>query len=127
MLAGDARGVFRGMIHVGSEATKTESSLSSSSLLLSKRAQIDAEPQLKIFTDDVTCSHGSTVGQLDEEALFYLCTRGIGADEARQLLPRAFADEVCRKLPTDDLREFVGSLVSEKLVALDEVATKARS
>ena len=127
VLAGDARGVFRGMIHVGSEATKTESSLSSSSLLLSKRAQIDAEPQLKIFTDDVTCSHGSTVGQLDEEALFYLCTRGIGADEARQLLTRAFADEVCRKLPTDDLREFVGSLVSEKLVALDEVATKARS
>ena len=124
VLAGSARGVFRGLIQVGPKAKKTESSLSSSSLLLSKRAQIDAEPQLKIFTDDVTCSHGSTVGQLDEEALFYLCTRGIGPDEARQLLTRAFADDVCRKLPTHDLREFVQTLVSTRLVALDEVATK---
>ena len=109
---------------MGPKATKTESSLSSSSLLLSKRAQIDAEPQLKIFTDDVTCSHGSTVGQLDEEALFYLCTRGLGAEQARQLLTRAFVDEVCRKLPTHNLREFVRSLVSARLVELDQISTK---
>ena len=124
VLAGNARGVFRGLIEVGPKATKTESSLSSSSLLLSKRAQIDAEPQLKIFTDDVTCSHGSTVGQLDEEALFYLCTRGLGAEQARQLLTRAFVDEVCRKLPTHNLREFVRSLVSARLVELDQISTK---
>ena len=124
VLAGSARGVFRGLIEVGPEAKKTESSLSSSSLLLSKRAQIDAEPQLKIFTDDVTCSHGSTVGQLDEEAIFYLSTRGIGADEARQLLTRAFVDEVCRKLPTHDLQDYVRSLVSTRLVALDRLSTE---
>ncbi|MEE3326181.1 MAG: Fe-S cluster assembly protein SufD [Myxococcota bacterium] len=124
VLAGNARGVFRGLIHVDPDTQKTESSLSSSSLLLSKRARIDSEPQLKIFTDDVTCSHGSTVGQLDEEALFYLRTRGIGSEHARQILTRAFTEEICRRLPSDHLRNFVSSLVSTELRALNSISAE---
>ena len=125
VLAGNARGVFRGLIYVDPEAQKTESSLSSSSLLLSKKARIDSEPQLKIFTDDVTCSHGSTVGQLDEEALFYLRTRGIEAEQARQILTRAFTEEVCRRLPGEGVREFVSARVSEELDSLSRAPTEA--
>jgi Fe-S cluster assembly protein SufD len=125
VLSGNARGVFCGMIHVDPHAQKTDSSLSSSSLLLSERARIESEPQLEIFTDDVKCSHGSTVGRLDAEALFYLSSRGIAPEEARLILTRAFTDAICQKLPREDLRTSVQALIATNLTALDEYATKA--
>ena len=125
VLSGNARGVFQGMIHVDPHAQKTDSSLSSSSLLLSKRARIESEPQLEIFTDDVKCSHGSTVGRLDAEALFYLASRGIGPEEARLILTRAFTDDICQRLPNEHLRDFIRERVIMNLAALDESAIKA--
>jgi len=125
VLSGNARGVFCGMIHVDPHAQKTDSSLSSSSLLLSERARIESEPQLEIFTDDVKCSHGSTVGRLDAEALFYLASRGIAPEDARLILTRAFTDDICQRLPREDLRNSVQELIAKNLTALDEYATKA--
>lgn len=117
ILAGRARGVFRGMIRVCPHAQKTDSSLSNPNLLLSESARIETQPQLEIHADDVKCSHGSTVGQLALEALFYMQTRGIGHDEARNILTRGFANEICDRLPGENLRRFARSLVSETLNA----------
>lgn len=125
VLSGNARGVFRGMIHVDPHAEKTDSSLSSASLLLSERARIESEPQLEIFTDDVKCSHGSTVGRLDAEALFYLASRGIAPEQARLILTRAFTDDVCQRLPREDLRNFIQELVATNLRALGDTPMKA--
>lgn len=115
ILTDRSRGVFQGMIRVCPHAQKTNSKLSNSNLLLSEHAQVEAEPQLEIHADDVQCSHGSTVGQLDPEALYYLQSRGIGIQEAREILTRGFANEVCDPLPNKSLREFARSLVSERL------------
>ena len=125
VLSGNAHGIFRGMIHVDPHAQKTDSSLSSASLLLSERARIESKPQLEIFTDDVKCSHGSTVGRLDAEALFYLASRGIAPEQARLILTRAFTDDICQRLPREDLRDFVQELIATNLTALDESAMKA--
>ena len=125
VLSGNAQGIFRGMIHVDPHAQKTDSSLTSASLLLSERARIESEPQLEIFTDDVKCSHGSTVGRLDAEALFYLASRGIAPEQARLILTRAFTDDICQRLPREDLRDFVQELVATNLTSLDESAMRA--
>jgi Fe-S cluster assembly protein SufD len=93
VLAGRARGVFQGRIEVARGAQKTDGYQMNRALLLSPDAEIDAKPELEIFADDVKCSHGATVGELDAEALFYLHSRGIGEAEARAMLVRAFLDE----------------------------------
>ena len=89
-----ARGVFSGKIIAAPDAQKTNAYQSNKTLLLSTGASIDTRPQLEIFADDVKCSHGATVGQLDEEAMFYLQARGIGERQARHMLIEAFALEV---------------------------------
>ena len=94
ILAGHGVGVFNGKIVVRKDAQKTNAIQSSRNLLLSGDAVIDTKPQLEIFADDVRCTHGATVGQIDQEALFYMQSRGIPAGEARQLLVHAFAGEV---------------------------------
>ncbi len=94
VLDGRARGVFNGKVHVHPHAQKTDAAQSNANLLLSPHAEADTKPELEIYADDVKCSHGATVGQLDETAVFYLRARGIGEAEARALLTAAFAGEV---------------------------------
>ena len=97
---GDAsRGVFRGRVVVRPDAQKTAAEQSNPNLLLSNRAEVDTKPQLEIYADDVRCSHGSTIGQLDRDALFFLRARGIARDAAYRMLVAAFANEVIDELP----------------------------
>jgi Fe-S cluster assembly protein SufD len=99
-----ARGVFNGRIHVHPQAQKTDAKQTSRNLLLSAEALVNANPQLEIFADDVKCTHGSTVGQLDEQAVFYLRSRGIGPEAARSLLTYAFAADVIERTRVEPLR-----------------------
>jgi Fe-S cluster assembly protein SufD len=94
ILLGRGRAVFDGRIRVDIDARKTDAQLANDNLLLSRDAEIDTKPQLEIFADDVKCSHGTTVGQLDPLQLFYLRSRGIGADDARRMLCLGFAAEI---------------------------------
>jgi len=105
ILSGRARGVFNGKIYVHKDAQQTNALQTNRTLLLSDGAMIDTKPQLEIYADDVKCTHGATIGQLDEEQLFYLRTRGIGDEEARGLLTYAFANEVLGRIRIDSLRE----------------------
>jgi Fe-S cluster assembly protein SufD len=93
VLADQARGVFQGKIEVAQAAQKTDGYQMNQALLLSPKAEIDCKPQLEIFADDVKCSHGATVGELDAEQLFYMASRGIGKAEATAILVRAFLNE----------------------------------
>jgi Fe-S cluster assembly protein SufD len=105
ILAGKARGVFNGRILVQAEAQKTAAELTNRNLLLSPGAEMDTKPELEIYADDVKCAHGSTTGQLDETALFYLVSRGIEVREARNLLIRAFAAELLTDIGIPALRD----------------------
>jgi Fe-S cluster assembly protein SufD len=104
ILNGKSRGVFNGKIYVHPDAQKTDAKQTNQVLLLSPDAVIDTKPQLEIFADDVKCTHGATVGQLREEALFYLRSRGIGADAARSLLTFAFANDIVGRIKLPGLR-----------------------
>lgn len=104
ILRGRARGVFNGKIVVRKGAQKTDARQTNKNLLLSKDAVVNSKPQLEIYADDVKCSHGSTIGQLDRDALFYLRARGIGADDARSLLSYGFAAEILSRMRIDQLR-----------------------
>ena len=105
ILDGNSHGVFNGKVYVQPEAQKTDGKQSNNNLLLSDRAHIDTKPQLEIFADDVKCTHGATVGRLDEMALFYLKSRGIGTETARRLLTYAFAADVLEELTVDAVRD----------------------
>ncbi len=104
---GSAHAIFSGKIVVHTGATGTDSAQSSRNLLLSGKARIDTQPQLEIFNDDVSCKHGATVGQIDADALFFLKSRGLSEERARNLLTHAFAAEIIDRIP---LPELVGSL-----------------
>ena len=104
ILANRARGVFNGKIIVRPDAQKTDAKQINRALLLSEDAQINTKPQLEIFANDVKCTHGAAVGQLDEEALFYLRSRGLSDAAARQLLIHAFAADVLNRLPLELIR-----------------------
>ena len=121
VLGDRSRGVFRGLVHVRPNAQKIDSSQSNKNLLLSEKARIDTRPQLEIHADDVKCSHGSTVGKLDEEALFYLRSRGLSENDARGLLTRGFTAEICEALPGQALSDFVRD---QALAALSRCGTK---
>lgn len=113
--ADESRGVFSGTITVDQIAQKTNAFQSNQALLLSPSASIETRPQLKIWADDVKCTHGATVGQLDDEAMFYLRSRGIGEEEARGFLIHAFASEVLTSCKVQPLREYVEGAISRKL------------
>lgn len=115
-----SRGVFQGTIIVEKDAQKTNAFQSNQSLLLSSEASTDTKPQLKIWADDVKCTHGATVGQLDEDALFYIKSRGISADIAAALLTEAFAGEVLAGIEVESLRESVRTCLFEKLGLPDQ-------
>jgi len=111
ILRGRGRGVFNGKIFVRPNAQKTDAKQTNQTLLLSEDAIVDAKPQLEIFADDVKCTHGATVGQLEENALFYLRSRGIGEAQARSLLTYAFANDVIRRIPVAPVRARLGELL----------------
>jgi Fe-S cluster assembly protein SufD len=104
-----ARGVFQGRVVVHEGAQKSDAAMRNRNLLLSASAEIDAKPQLEIYADDVKCSHGVTVGQLDEESVFYLESRGLSDAQARDLLTFAFANEMVEKIARPDLRALAAS------------------
>ena len=104
ILDGRAHGVFHGRIHVRPDAQKINADQTNRALLLSDRATINSKPQLEIYADDVKCSHGATIGQLDDAQLFYLRARGLDLATARALLTVAFASEVLERLPSEALR-----------------------
>jgi Fe-S cluster assembly protein SufD len=109
-----SHGVFNGKVYVHPIAQKTDGKQTNNTLLLSERARIDTKPQLEIFADDVKCTHGATVGRIDETALFYMKSRGIPNAEARKLLTYAFAAEVLETIPIDALREGLERLTMER-------------
>ncbi len=115
VLDGKSRGVFNGKVFVRKDAQKTNAYQSNKAILLSKDALIDTKPQLEIYADDVKCSHGAAIGQLDEESVFYLRSRGIGEEKARDVLIRAFANDVFDLIDNEALHNHLNELVFEKL------------
>jgi Fe-S cluster assembly protein SufD len=115
VMDGQSKGVFNGKIFVRPDAQKTNAFQSNRNIILSDKASVNTKPQLEIWADDVKCSHGCTSGQLDEEALFYLRSRGVAKDAARALLLYAYAGEVINKIENEALRTYIDSLVSERL------------
>jgi Fe-S cluster assembly protein SufD len=118
ILSGKATGVFNGKVFVRKEAQKTNAFQSNKNILLSDDATINSKPELEIYADDVKCSHGSTTGQLDRDALFYLQSRGVHPDTAKVLMIHAFALEVTEKIENQALRLFVEELISEHCKSL---------
>ena len=110
-----AHGVFNGRIMVRPDAQKTNAIQSNNSVLLSDQASIDTKPQLEIFADDVRCTHGATIGQLDDDAYFYLRSRGIDKLTARKLLIYAFASDVIDRVEIEPVRAYLADLLAEKL------------
>jgi Fe-S cluster assembly protein SufD len=116
VLDGRSHGVFNGKVYVHPIAQKTDGKQTNKTLLLSPTAQIDTKPQLEIFADDVKCTHGATIGQIDQTALFYLKSRGIDATTARQLLTYAFAADVLETIELTDVREALERTTLERFV-----------
>ncbi|MEO8378797.1 MAG: Fe-S cluster assembly protein SufD [Acidobacteriota bacterium] len=110
-----SRGIFDGRIIVRPDAQKTQSRQENRNLLLSETAIVDSKPNLEIHNDDVKCSHGSTIGQIDQEALFYLRSRGIAEDDARNLLVLAFAGEIVDRIRVEPVRELVNRALFQSL------------
>lgn len=110
-----ARGVFNGKVYVHPDAQKTNAQQTNKNLLLSEQAEIDTKPQLEIYADDVQCTHGATVGQLNTDALFYLRSRGIDEIQARNTLIYAFAREMIERVPIKSLRAQLETALNKKL------------
>ncbi len=117
VLSGRSRAVFNGKIVVRKEAQKTDAQQSNKNLMLSRDAEIDSKPQLEILADDVRCSHGTTIGQLEEDELFYLRSRGLNETRARELLVHGFAGEVLDGIAIEPLRDGVENRVLAELAA----------
>jgi Fe-S cluster assembly protein SufD len=115
ILSGRSKAVFNGKIIVRQKAQKTDAKQTNKALLLSDDSQINTKPQLEIFADDVKCTHGATIGQLDDDQMFYLRARGIARPEARNMLIHAFAGDVLNGIRVEPVRELALRLVDEKL------------
>ena len=112
---GHSKGVFNGKIMVRPDAQKIDAFQSNNNLLLSDNSTIDSKPQLEIYADDVKCSHGCTIGQLDDEALFYMRSRGIGIEEAKAILTYAFAFEAIENISAKQVKTLAKNLLAQKL------------
>lgn len=112
-----SRSVFRGRIIVAEDAQKTLADQQNNNLLLSKKAEADTKPQLEIYADDVKCSHGATVGQLDQTSLFYLKSRGIDQESARGLLTFAFANEVVERIQVESIKQELTRIIAGELLS----------
>lgn len=117
VLDGRSHGVFNGKVYVHPEAQKTDGKQSNNNLLLSPQARVDTKPQLEIFADDVKCTHGATVGRLDDVAMFYLNSRGIGPERARTLLTYAFAADVLESIELPAVRDALEKVVLSRFSA----------
>lgn len=115
VLRGKSTGVFNGKIFVQEDAQKTNAFQSCKNVVLSPDATMNTKPQLEIFADDVKCSHGTTTGQLDNEALFYLRSRGISKDEAMSLLMFAFCEDVITQIKIEPIQEYLKGIITQKL------------
>jgi Fe-S cluster assembly protein SufD len=115
VLSGRSHGVFNGKILVRKDAQKTDAKQTNKNLLLSEEALVDTKPQLEIYADDVRCTHGATIGQLDEDALFYLRSRGVGREDARSLLIHAFATDLISRIPVKPVRTGLECLLMTRL------------
>ncbi len=117
ILDGKSRAVFNGKVFVHENASGTDANQSNKNLLLSNDARVDTKPQLEIFNDDVKCAHGATVGQLEEEELFYLLSRGLNEDLARNLLTYGFAEEIINKIKIESIKKPLDEAVLNRLHA----------
>lgn len=115
VLFDDSVSVFNGGIYVAKDAQKTNAKQSSNSLLLSKNAEINTKPQLEIYADDVKCSHGATVGELNEDMIFYLRSRGISESEAQKMLAYGFCKEIASNISDSNLQEIIQNMILRKL------------
>lgn len=115
ILSGDCRCVWNGKAIVHAGADGTDAQQANHNLLLSEKSEIDTKPELEIYADEVKCSHGTTVGQLDENALFYLRSRGLNKKYAKQILTRAFAGSIVNKSPITTLRQHLAEMVEKRL------------
>lgn len=111
--ADKSHAVFNGRIHIHQDAQKSNAKMNNKNLLLSTGAEIDTKPELEIYADDVKCAHGATIGQLDEESLFYLVSRGIGRREANVLLTMAFINELVSQVPVEAVRDTVQTRLNQ--------------
>jgi Fe-S cluster assembly protein SufD len=124
ILDGHSKGVFHGRILVRRAAQKTDAKQTNKNLLLSDDATVDTKPQLEIYADDVKCTHGATIGQLNEESIFYLRSRGMGAETARRMLIHAFAGEIIERIRHAPAREELDKLVWDRLEQHPRVGEK---
>ena len=115
ILADKSKGVFHGRIHVHQDAQKTDAKQTNKNLLLSDDATVDTKPQLEIYADDVKCTHGATIGQMCDDAIFYLRARGIGEAKARRMLMHAFAGEIIDRIACESVREELDAIVWDRL------------
>ena len=119
VMDGRSTGVFNGKIYVRPDAQKTNAYQTNNNILLSDGASVNTKPQLEIFADDVKCSHGCTVGRLDEEALFYLRARGISKEHAQAMLLHAFASNIIEQIKIEPLRDYAEQLIVERLIEVE--------
>jgi Fe-S cluster assembly protein SufD len=122
ILDGASHGVFNGKVYVHPIAQKTDGKQTNNTLLLSERAHIDTKPQLEIFADDVKCTHGATVGRIDQNALFYMKSRGVSAEQARRLLTYAFAADVLETIECEPVKEALEAQTLERFAGAEAVA-----
>ncbi len=115
VLDGNSHAVFNGKVNVHKDAQKTDSSQSNKNLLLSRSCEIDTKPELEIYADDVKCAHGSTVGQIDEQHLFFLRARGLDETAARSLLTYAFAVDVLQRIKSAPIRQALSNVIEKRL------------
>ncbi len=121
ILDGRSRGVFNGRVLVHPDAQMTDSEQSNKNLLLSRNAEVDTKPELEIYADDVKCSHGATVGQLDENMLFYLRSRGIDKDSARGLLTYGFAQDIVNRMSIAQVRDYLEEILVSQVPDAEHV------
>jgi Fe-S cluster assembly protein SufD len=115
ILDGASKGIFNGKVFVRKDAQKTDAKQTNKTLLLSDDATMNTKPQLEIFADDVKCTHGATIGQLDDEQIFYLRSRSIGLDAARDILTSAFAGDVVNRITIEPFRRQVERMIHDRL------------
>jgi Fe-S cluster assembly protein SufD len=117
VLDGSSRAVFNGKVFVRPGANGTDAQQTNRNLLLSNDAHVDTKPQLEIFADDVRCTHGAAIGQLDDEMIFYLNSRGMSDDTARRLLTYGFAGEVLEAMGVAEVRATLDDVLAARLAA----------
>ena len=122
ILDGSSKGVFHGRILVHPVAQKTDAKQTNKNLLLSADATVDTKPQLEIYADDVKCTHGATIGQMNEDAIFYLRARGLGKETARRMLVHAFAGEIIDRVRFQPVREELDRIIWDRLEQIEAVA-----